>query len=145
MSTEKPSSYTYWKRPWQKWLVLIAGLLQVATLWLLVQEYRDVAAAGILSSTAWESYAVQQSFTCAINGMTATVFLGIFLIGTFARSRKMARMAEGTFLLVLALVWGVVGFVLRLTTQGGIRISWALLLVAALVGSVFTFWKSHNG
>lgn len=140
----KSENFTYWKHPRQKWLVLIAGILQVISLSLNIQEYKDIAKTGILSFSVWESYAVSQSFRCAINGWTAANFLGIFLIGIFAQSPKGARMAEGLFLLILALAWGIVGFVLRLTSQDGIKIIWGLLLLLTFGGSVYTFWKSRN-
>lgn len=142
--TEKSENYTYWKRPWQKWIVLIAGVLQIISLSLNIQEYKDVAGTRIFSSSVWDSYAVQQSFQCAINGFSAALFLGVFLIGIIARSKKVARIAEGVLLLVLALVWGGVGFVLRITSQNGIKIIWGLLLLLTFCGGVYNLWKRQN-
>lgn len=144
MDMRRSENFTYWKRPWQKWLVFTVGIFQVISLSLNVQEYKDIAETGIFSSSAWESYAAQQSFQCAINGLTAAIFLGIFLIGIFAQSQRVARMAEGLFLLVLALAWGIVGFVLQLTSQDGIKFIWGLLLLLTFGGSAYDFWKSRN-
>ena len=140
----KSDDFTYWKRPWQRWLVLVTGIFQVISLSLNIQEYKDIVQAGIFSSTACDSYSVEQSFQCAINGLTAAIFLGIFLIGIFVRSQKGARKAEGIFLLVVALIWGIVGFVLQLTSQSGIRNIWGLLLIVLFGGSIYTFWNSRN-
>ena len=125
IDTEKSENFIYWRRPWQKWLVLIAGILQLINLSLNVQEYKDIAKVGIFSSYEWESYAVQQSFVCALNGLTAAIFLGIFLIGIFARSQK-------------------VGSVLQITSQSTAKIIWGLLLVATFGGSIYTFWRGGN-
>ena len=144
MDTEKSENFIYWRRPWQKWLVLIAGILQVINLSLNVQEYKDIVKVGIFSSSVWKSYVVQQSFLCALNGLTAAIFLGIFLIGIFARSQKVARMAEGVLLLVLALTWGIVGSVLQIISQSTAKIIWGLLLVATFGGSIYTFWRGGN-
>ena len=142
--TERLRDFTYWKRPWHKWFVLLAGILQVVVLLLNIQEYQDIAKAKILSSSAWESYAARQSLQCAINGLTAAIFWGEFLIGIFAGSKRTARMAEGVLLLVLTLLWGIAGFALGLTTQGGTRVIWGLLLLTALCGTIHAFWKSQN-
>lgn len=146
MHTETSENFTYWKRPWQKWLVLIAGILQIISLWLNIQEYKDFANVKdrIFSSAAWDTYAVQQSFQCAMNGFIAASFIGVFLIGTLARSQKVARMAESVLLLVLALIWGIVGFALQIASQSTTKIIWGLLLIVIFSGSIYTFWKGRN-
>ena len=99
-------NFTYWKRPWHKWIVLAAALVQLLCLWTNIQEYRFVSGTEIFSSSGWARYAVQQGLQCALNGMMAAAFLGIFLIGIWTRSQRAARLAEGLLLLFLALAWG---------------------------------------
>ena len=40
---QKTRSYTYWKKPWAKWCVLAAGLLQLLALWINLNDYRQVS------------------------------------------------------------------------------------------------------
>ena len=144
MHSQKSEGFVYWKRPWQKWLMLIGGILQILSLWLNIREYQEMAEAGVFSASMWESYAIQQSFLCLINGFAAALFLGIFLIGIFVRSQRAARLAEGLLLLASASVWGIAGLALHLTAQNGIKLGWCLIWLMTFIGSVYTILKSRN-
>lgn len=144
MDMRQAKIFTYWKRPWHKWLIITVAIAQLLCLWMNVQQYREISQAGILSPSEWESYAVQTLFQCALNGLAATGFLGIFLTGILAQNQKVARLAEGLLLLVLALILAVVGFALQLTSEGSIRIVWGLLLLLTLGGSVYTLLINRN-
>lgn len=150
MDSGTPGNFVYWKRTWQKWLILIAGLLQLMGLWLGLNEYQDAARVKdlLFSPAAWDGYAAQQSVQCAISGLSAAIFLGIFLIGMFARSLKSARRLEGVLLLVSASAWGIAGLVLPVTSRQTTTILWALfflLLLAACVGRLYSCLKSRKG
>lgn len=84
--------FIYWKRPWHKWAIIIGAFSQLLCLWMNVREYSRIARAGVLSAEQWASYALTAQWQCAVNGVAAACFLGIFLIGTFARSKKEARL-----------------------------------------------------
>lgn len=129
------TEFTYWKRPWHKWLVLVGPLSQFLCLWMNIQEYNKISSAGILSASEWTSYMAQKNFQCAINGLLAVCFLGIFLIG-FSRSKKGVRLIEGLFLVFLALAWGITGFVLHLISLNGTGLLWALILLIAFCGAI---------
>lgn len=78
---EHSNGFTYWKRPWYQWLILAAAILQLLCLWINLQEYHDLSAAGILTGSAWADYAAQKRSQCALNGLLAACFSGHFLIG----------------------------------------------------------------
>lgn len=101
----KQDGFTYWKRPWDKWLILAAALLELLSLWMNLQEYNRISAAGFLSASEWADYAAQKGLQCGLNGILATSFFGIFFIGAFVRSQRRARLAAGVLLLLLALAW----------------------------------------
>jgi len=109
-----------------------------------VREYGNVSGAGVLSDLEWERYAAQKGLQCAFNALGAAAFLGIFLIGTWARSKRSARLAEGLFLLVLAFAWGIAGIVLPLAAPDGNRIVWAFVLLLALGGGIYSLWTNRN-
>ena len=110
--------FSYWKRPWHKWLILAVAVLQLLNLWLNLRQYRQVVAAGVFSAAEMTSYAHDTALRCAFSGLLAACFFAALLIGSFARSKRMARMAEGLLLLALGLAWGITCGILGLFTQG---------------------------
>lgn len=142
--TDRSGPFTYWKRPWHKWLILATGILMLVCLWRNVQEYRNLAGADIFSPAQWARYTAQSGFQCAGNGLAAAVFLGSFLIGTLARSPRAAMLAEGALLLILALGWGAAGYFFRLAAADVDGVFWALILMLALVGGIHSLWKSRK-
>lgn len=141
---EHSNGFTYWKRPWYQWLILAAAILQLLCLWMNLQEYRDLSAAGILSDHAWTGYASQRRLQCALNGVMAACFSGHFLIGILARSQRAARLAEGIFLLLLALAWGAAGLALQLFSPNGKGALCVLILVSALAGAVYSLLRCRK-
>ena len=144
---QKTRSYTYWKKPWAKWCVLAAGLLQLLALWMSLSDYWEVSSVWnhIMSEDAWKSYASQTILSCSIKAFTAVLFFGILIVGGAARSEKAARRGEGILLLTLALFWGAAGAcfpLLRFSGQG--HFWWLLLLLMALSGGVFSLRKSRK-
>ena len=138
---EHSNGFTYWKRPWYQWLILTAAILQLLCLWMNLQEYHDLSAAGILTGSAWADYAAQKRSQCALNGLLAACFSGHFLIGICAHSPKAARLAEGIFLLLLALAWGAAGLALQLFSRNGKGALAVLILASALTGAVYSLLK----
>ena len=140
-------SYAYWKKPWAKWCLLAAGLLQLLALWMSLSDYWEVSSVWnhIMSEDAWKSYASQTILSCSIKAFAAVLFFGILIVGRAAHSEKAARRGEGILLLVLALLWGAAGAcfpLLRFSGQG--HFWWLLLLLMALSGGVFSLRKSRK-
>lgn len=138
---EKRSDFIYWKRPWQKWVILVAALLQLLCLWMNIQEYNDILNAGILSPSEWANYASQKIWQCAINVLMTACLMGVFLVGVFARSKKAAQLMEGLLLLLFALAWGVAGFALHPFSSIGRGLFWSIILLISFGGAVHGFWQ----
>lgn len=110
--------FTYWKRPWHKWLILAAAVLQLLSLWLDLRQYRQIVDARVFSAAEMASYTHDTALRCAFSGLMAACFFAALLIGLLARSKRAARMAEGVLLLALGLAWGLLCGALGLFTQG---------------------------
>lgn len=134
----------YWRRPWHKWIILTVAILQLLFLWMEIREREELFTAGIFSAPTWESYAARSNFSCAVHGLTAALFLGVFLIGLLAGSRRSARLAEGLLLLLLALAWGTAGATLGLASQDGGKLLWAFFLLLTLGAGVYDLWKCRK-
>ena len=141
---QNEAAFTYWKRPWHKFIPLAAALLQLVSLWLNLRQYREVAAAGVFSAAEMTSYAHDTALRCTLSGFLAVCFFAVLLIGLFARSKRGARRAEGVLLLVLGLAWGTACGVLGLFTQGWDGFLCRLILGLTFCGGVCCLgpWRS---
>jgi len=139
-NADKQDRFSYWKRPWQKWFVLIAAILQLLCLWMNIQEYKEISSIPIFSASELASFAASTKWQCAINGVLLGCFSGTFLIGIFAKSQRAARLAEGILLLALFVAWGAAGFVLR-PFPPNMRLFWALMLLIAFGGAIYSLWQ----
>lgn len=140
----KQSGFSYWKRSWHKWFVLAAAGIQLLSLWMNLREYRAISAAGVFSASELTGYAVSKMWLCMINGLLAGSFLGVFLIGMFAQSQRMARLSDGVLLLLLFFVWGAAGVALRPFPSVREGFFWALILLTAFGGAVYSFWQCQK-
>jgi len=138
---ESQNEFSYWKRPWHKWLILAAAILQLLGFWMNLREYHDISAAGILSASGWAEYAAAKMWQCAMSGILFICFSGMFLTGLFVRSQRAAHLAEGVLLLLLFFAWGTAGLALHLFSPGAKRLFGVLILFIALGGAVHSFWK----
>ena len=66
-------SYAYWKKPWAKWCLLAAGLLQLLALWMSLSDYWEVSSIWnhIMSEDAWKSYVSQTILSCSVKALAA--------------------------------------------------------------------------
>ena len=125
MHEEDRTNYAYWKRPWHKWIVFAAALIQLWPLWQNIREYHSISNMGILSASEWTTYALQKNWQCALNG---------FLF------------ANGLLLLLLSLAWGAAGIVLHLLSSPGKALQWSFILLIGLGGAVYSlssYRKNH--
>ncbi len=139
---EENNRYTYWKRPWARWMLLLASALEFVVLFLNVREYQEVSAAAgvIFTSGGWEKYAASQQLRCALNGILGGFFLGVFLIGTFCKSARAAHFWEG----VLQLTVGLSYFAADWLTQGSAGKFSCILLVLSVVFGAHSFYQSKK-
>lgn len=139
----KPDGFEYWKKPWQKWLLVLAAAFQLWSAWTRLRGYKtaslDIYSADALADVAAETYRI-----CAVNIWAAATFLGVFFIGIFVRSRKQADIAEGVFCLLTALLWSAICLKLDMFRVGGTGLLCAAMAFALLVGGVFLVRKSRK-
>lgn len=104
-------NYVGWKKPWHKWVVLTAGIVQLIRFFVDVNEYREIANSGIFSDTAWEMYAMLKREQFSIKLLSAVCLLIIFVIGICFQlvSYDHSRILFGTFCL---LIGGALAFIL---------------------------------
>lgn len=138
--------FTYWKRPSHKWIFLFGAILQFISLWLNISDYRDIANVKelVFSASEWENYTAQVTYRFFLNGVSAAVFSGVFLIGVLSRSYRVARFAEGIFLLLLTFVCGIVGFAFHFSSSSGKCTIWILIMIIGFAGGIYSLWQSRN-
>lgn len=136
------SAFSYWKRPWHRWVILAVGILQLIALRLHIQEYRNLADVQerIFSAAEWEQIAAQQLMQCSISALLAAVFFSVFIIGHFSRSKRSARLADGILCVVLGLAWGAAGLLLPMRYSTGDTVIWLVILLLALGGGAGALW-----
>ena len=112
-----------------------------------INDWIEIAGAGIFNAAEWQRYCAGEALHCGCTGLLAAVFLGCFVIGQRAKSRREARRAEGVMLLVLAVVWaaGVIGLHIAVAVALE-QTFFELVLLAALVagGGVCLLYTSHR-
>nr|WP_325239360.1 hypothetical protein [uncultured Oscillibacter sp.] len=143
-NTKKHEQFSFWKYPWQKWLVLAAALSQILCLWGNILEYKKMSRVGIFGASELAAYALERNWSCALNGLLIVCLLGTLLVGALARSRRIAWLMECLFLLILAFVWGTVCFAFRLFPSNT-RVPAVFLLLLFLGGAGYNLWKYHKG
>ena len=100
-------NFTYWKKPGLKWVFLTAGILQGLFLYEKIKDYQIVIKAGIFSDEKLIQYMAQQKFSCLLSSIAILGFLGVFLIGSIAKSTRSAKLAEALLLIAMAAVIGI--------------------------------------
>ena len=73
----KEEKFSYWKRPWGKWCLLLASVLLVIALLMDISDYRDILSAGVLSPETQAQYIAGQRFGFALRGLNISMFFGI--------------------------------------------------------------------
>ncbi len=89
---EQSERYTYWKKPWHKWVVLGGAILEMTALWGKFDDYRAMSKVEIrselFSPSQWEIYAAQQHFQFALSSIIIAILLASFLIGFLFTVKK---------------------------------------------------------
>ena len=129
----KEEKFSYWKRPWGKWCLLLASVLLVIALVMDISDYRDILSAGVLSPDARAEYIADQQFGFALRGLNISIFFGIFVVGQISRSERMARRNEGILLLLLLVGWMAVGMAWSLFSRPGGQGFFCIAIGAALL------------
>ncbi len=137
---------TYWKRPWQKYVCLVGGALQLLLLIGHLRDYRKIVSSGILGPEALAKYAAKTTMLTLLEGVCAVLLFSAVVIGAACRSRSSARKAEGWTLLGAALAWGIAGPQLPLWNAVACRWEWGIgLALLVLSGAWLLLKKAGNG
>ena len=137
-------NYVGWKKSWHKWVVLTAGIVQLISFFVDVNEYREIANSGIFSDTAWEMYAMLKREQFSIKLLSAVCLLIVFVIGIFAKDKITLKRAEIFALLSILIIWVVIGICFQLVSYDHSQIlfgTFGLLIGGALA---FILLKKRN-
>ncbi len=141
-------TFSYWKKPQHKWLVLFGVVMLFISLWFRVQDFIAISSfeirTKIFSQSGWESYLLQQYFQFAISGVMISLFLGGYIIGCFAKSSKSARRSEGILMITLAILWCITGLSIGISNDTTALAIWIILLIATLAGGIYSLCKSRK-
>lgn len=140
--------FTYWKKPWHKWALLVATVLQMIALYLKIQDFHKISRPKIrnelFGQAGWESYVADQYFQYALSILLICVCLSSFFIGLFARSKKAVDISMSTLLISITLLWGIVGFVIPVFPDKTNMIFWLIILIASFGVSIYTLWGNRR-
>lgn len=139
--------FEYWKKPRDKYFVLIGTIFLFIALLIEIKDFLTISDLAIrtkiFSEAGWQEYKNSQYFGFAIQEFVISVFLGAFVIGHIAKSKKTARLYESILLAILSVVW-IVCFIINLPF-GEIEMTFSIILFAATVcGSIYTFYVSKK-
>ncbi len=137
---EKPA-YSYWKRPWIKWGLLVGGISELLLLWANIRNYRLFAGSDFFTAAQWAELGAGLAAERAVNGVLACCLLGSFLVGILAGSERAARLAQGVLLLLMALSLGAAGLGLGLFSVSKWGAFFLAIFLLCLGGAVYDLWK----
>lgn len=146
MSGEKNAWRTRARRPWVRWLLLTAGVLELCTVWYGVNTWLELSAVAeqISSPDAWTAATAQTRLHWAVCAVMA--FLCLFQFATWTLPQEEWRVArrEGLCLCALALCWGGSALLFPLgALPTNRKVFWAVLLLATAGGGAYSLWKSR--
>ena len=81
-------NFSYWKKPWHKWMVLAVGAMQLPLLYTKIQDYKKIIKADIFSPQELSQYIMQQKFSCMVTILAAVCFFVTFLSVHFLKAKK---------------------------------------------------------
>ncbi len=147
MKRYQKAEFTYWRKPWHKWIVLALVVIEIVCVLHLWDEYRFVCdnATKLFAEEAFKAYQINQIFTMLLFSLCAFTFFACFVVGMFAKTRKAARLSEGVFFAVMAIAWIAASFVVPFIVPGGPRFRWGMLLVVLIGAAVYSYMESRKG
>ncbi len=144
----KNETFSYWKKPYQKWLVLFGTFLVLISLYFRIQDFINISNLetrnDLFSQSGWEKYLMQQYFGFAIYGIIMGILVGCFIIGCVAKSNKSARKSEVFLLISLGVLWCIFGVSIGIWIDTIALIFWAILAIAILAYGVYSFFKARR-
>lgn len=142
------NEFVYWKKPWHRWMVLGAVVLQVIALYLKIHDFQQISRPEIrnqiFSQVGWETYAANQYFQYALLFMTICIFLYSFIIGFFVHSKKTLNVFMSILWIIVTLLWGIVGFVIPVFGNKTNMTIWLFILLISFAATVFSIRESRK-
>ena len=96
--------FSYWKKHWNKWLVLGLALLWVGILLFNMGNYAEALGSSMELAEEELEAALQLPSQFSLNLVIVVVLSGLFCIGQFAKSSKAARLSESVMMLCVAVI-----------------------------------------
>ena len=127
------------KRGWIRVLLLAAGLLQIVSLALSMQEFLQVPWEQIISPEKLPQIRVEYIFRWCCSGTLMVVFLFQAAVWNLPRPGKTIYRLEGSVLVLLALLW--CGTYFAAEPRSGWSLAWIGMAVLAAAGAAYDFWK----
>ena len=139
--------FEFRKRPWIRFLLLVAAVLWFLQIISVLRDFRITQAADIMSSAAWKEYKALADIRLIVNSGLCVTCAASFLINTFARNQRQAEVADMILLIAWVLGLGALIAVFYADVPakvllGGILI-W-LFAVSAVIYSVVRFVRKRN-
>ena len=143
MNTDK--TFSYWKKPYQKWLLLLQAILVFINLYFNMQHLIYINNPEVrykmFSQSQWEERVMQLGFSFAINSILISMLLGCFIIGCIVKSEKTARRSEGILFIVLGILWCFIRVPIKILDDFALNI-WVSLLICIVVVAFYSIYKS---
>lgn len=122
--------FSYWKKPWLKYLTLTLGVLQFPLLYGKIKDCNQVVHADIFSPEELNKYLMQQKFSFTVSIVVAVGFLIVFLIGEIAKSKRTSQLAEALLLIGIATILSIATVLWGQSFQNA---AWLLRIAALLL------------
>lgn len=137
------NTYSYWKYPRHKWMVLTAAVVQLLLMAANLQNYQRLyTLRDFFGPDELDGRAESTLILALLSGLVAAMCLGELLIGALARGREDALWGKGLLLALIAGAWGVLGLALHLFSLSGWGLI-ALLMLALMLGCAgYSFWRA---
>lgn len=134
------------RRPWTRWLLLAAGLIQLFLLWQSVLEWKNMAkvAERVFSDEVWAATTVSFRFRWVCWGLLAAICLVQFAL--WRLSGRGAGLRDGICIGAAALGWlGSAWFIPLGAMPDRGKLLWAAGLLAMLAVFAYDLWsKKHK-
>ena len=143
MNTDE--TFSYWKKPYEKWLLLLQGILVFITLYFDMKNFIDISDPEyrnrIFTQIEWQNYVMKRYFSFTISILLISIFIGLFIIGCVVKREKTARRSEGILFIVLGILWCFIRVPIKILDDFTLNI-WVILLICIVVGAFYSIYKS---
>ena len=144
---DRKPEFTYWKYPWQKWLLAAAVGLEALVLLQLLSDFRDLTAVGgrIFSPEVLAQTLADEKMKITLTCMMLAACIWALLAGAVVHRKQSARHSELLLLLVLNAAYGIALIRIRpLPDPEWFPIFTLAVLAGALLWSAVLWFRSRK-